>query len=131
MTGLGYRPILLEMTTPPVDTTPTRWQFVEEVIRAVFVLAAVGLAALFVSLTGWAFVTASDPPPTPPGVDPRIGFDDAVTYGIAAMFACAGALWSVRLWLRGSWHVISLAVGTGILMLGFVIYLAVNNWSQH
>jgi hypothetical protein len=102
-----------------------------EIIRAIFVLAQVGLATLMVFATGWAFVTASNPPPTPPNLDPTIGFDDVVTYGIATMFACAGATGSVQLWLRGSWHVISVSIGTAILMFGFGVFLAVNNWSQH
>lgn len=108
------------------------WQVAGEVIRAIFVIAEVGFAILVVFLTGWALVTASNPPATSPGDDPRVvGFDDVLTYGIAAMLACAGALGSVRLWLRGSWHVISVAIGTAFLMFGFLVFFAVNNWSQH
>ena len=56
---------------------------------------------------------------------PALGFDDVALLGVGTAIAIAGAVASVRLWLRGSWHVITVAGGTWIAMVligaGFVL----------
>jgi len=106
---------------------PARWRVAGEIIRAVFLLASIGLAILFVFLTGRAFVTALNAPPPASNLEPRLGMDEVLVYAVAAACACVGAAASARLWLWGSWHVVSVAIGTALLMVGFVYAIAIGN----
>ena len=111
------------------STSPSR--VVAEIVRAIFVLAEVGLAVLLVAITVIGFVDAmtADLPAT----DGRsVGFGDVAIFGIAAGLASAGAIASVRLWLKGSWHVVSVAAGTAVLVIGLALVLFyANGPGQH
>ena len=89
-----------------------RLQVATAIVRAIFVLGQIAFAvALVVSAV---FIRGSD---------------GAFLYAIAAAFASAGAIGSMVLWLRGSWHVISVALVTALLILciAFLLLLTSGN----
>ena len=95
------------MAKESIHDRPGRQQLLAAIVRAILVVGQVGLAVFLV-------VSA---------ILVR-GFGGAIILAIAAVLASAGAVGSVLLWLKGSWHVITMAVATMLLMLcGAVLLL--------
>jgi hypothetical protein len=105
-----------------------------DMARALFV-AATGLLALFlvagfVSGLGAAMGQSGDPPPDTvvPALDPG----DLIVVALAALVGIAGSVAAVHHWLRGSWHVVTVAIATWAAMVPFVWVLFITNFpGQH
>jgi hypothetical protein len=87
-------------------------QIAMAIVRAIFVLGQIALA---VALVVSAVVIR--------------GADGGMIYAIAAALALVGAVGSAVLWLRGSWHVITVALVTALLIpcIAFLLLLTIGN----
>jgi hypothetical protein len=101
-------------TGPAAGNQPIVW----DMVRALFVAGQL-FVLLFVTAALLGAISQATAPPSsvPDTVMPALGFDDVALLAVATAIAIAGAVGSVRLWLRGSWKVVTAAVGTALAML--------------
>jgi hypothetical protein len=85
-------------------------QIATAIVRAIFVLGQIALA---VALVVSAVLIR--------------GSDGAIAYALAAVVASVGAVGSVVLWLRGSWHVITVALVTALLIVCIALLLLLTS----
>jgi len=98
------------MADESVNKTAGAPQFLAAIVRAIFVVGQVGLAVFLVVSTFSV-----------------IGLDGGMIYALAAVLASAAAIASVRFWLKGSWHVITVAFSTALLLLGIAFLLLLTS----
>lgn len=93
-------------------------QVLADMARALFVVANGLVAFLLLGFTVAAISEALGPPPQGPDtVMPYLGVDDAAVLAIGALVACAGVGLSVRYWLLGSWHVVTVALAMVVVLV--------------
>lgn len=94
-----------------------------DMLRAAFVAGNVLLALLAVGAFIAAVVNLGRQGPGGEEVVARIGGQQAVILGLAATASIVALVQSIRLWLRGSWHVVSVLLATFLVLAALALLL--------